>query len=136
MFSMPAIRFHHQCVFQIADHLPCAVPVDVRLKDGSFMRMDWLGMICEHAAEAIPGLGYAKIRAHEVTPESGLFPQGWRRLESEEYVLGWRVERVTAGRTVVQGVYGVVDDDLWPIVIGQRGRVRSSPRLKVVKRAG
>ena len=73
---------------------------------------------------------------YEVTPESGLFPQGWRRLENEEYVLGWRVERVTAGRTLEQAVYGVVDDDLWPIVIGQRGRVRSSPRLKVVKRAG
>lgn len=82
--STPAIHFHHQCVFQIADHLPCAVPVDVRMKDGSFIRMDWLGMICEHAAaEAIPGLGYAKIRAHEVTPESGLFPQGWRRIENE-----------------------------------------------------
>lgn len=133
---MPAVRFYHQCVFQIADHLPCAVPVDVRLKDGSFMRMDWLGMICEHAADVVPGLGFVKIRAHEVTPESGLFPQGWRRLENEEYVLGWRVERVTSGRNVVQGVYGVVDDDLWPIVVGQRGRMRGSPRLKVVKRAG
>lgn len=44
-------------------------------------------------------------------------------------MLGWRIERVTAGRTLVQEVYGVVNADLWPIVIGQRAR------LKVVKRA-
>lgn len=130
---MPAIRFLNQCVFQIADAGPCPVPVDVRMRDGNFTRLHWLGMICEHAAEHLPGLGYAKVKAAEVTCESGLFPKGWVKLEKNEYVLAWRCEFAAGGKTVRQGVYGVVDKNLWPIIVGTKGRRYGGSALTLVK---
>lgn len=103
--------------------------MDVRLRGGEFTQMLWLGMICEGAAEMLPGKGYAKIRAREVTDGDGLSHCEWRKVEEQrgEYVLGWR--SVTFGGEV--GVYGVVDRLGWPIIVGTHGR-KASPKLVLV----
>ena len=124
---MPAIRIFHQCVYRVVDHLPNAsAVVDVRLRDGGYQRLPWLGMICEHAAERLPGVGYVKIRAIEVTAGDGIARCEWRQVADGQHVLGWRVETLSG-----QAVYGVVDSSLWPIIIGDRGR-KGAPRLKLV----
>ena len=98
--------------------------------------MKWLGMICEHAAEKLPGLGYVKIKVHEVSPDTDPFPKNWRRLEPAEYVLGWRVQTIGSDRSSDQAVYGIVDDNLWPVVVGTRGRKGAPRALKIVKKTG
>ncbi len=85
-----------------------------------------MGVICEAAAERVPGISRVKIRAHEVTDGDGLGKCEWRRLEKGEHVLGWRCFLADGN----QGVYGIVDKDLWPIIVGEQRR-RSTPRLKV-----
>lgn len=124
---MPAIRYYHQCVFAVADHLPGGKPVEVKMRDGTYMRLDWLGMICEAAAERLPGLGYGKIRAHEVTDGDGLVKCDWRRLKEGEHVLGWRC----LAHNGSESVYGVVDNQGWPVVIGKHGR-KGAPKLQLV----
>lgn len=42
------------------------------------------------------------------------------KLEKNEYVLAWRSEYAGGGKTVRQGVYGVVDKNLWPIIMAVR----------------
>ena len=123
---MPAIRYYHQCTFAVVDHSPSSRWVEVRKRDGSFERLPWLGMICEHAAEILPGLGYAKIRAHEVTNGDGIAGCTWHKLTEGQYVLGWR-SQLHEGT----GVYGVVDRNLVPIIIGTHGR-KGSPKLKLI----
>ncbi len=130
---MPAIRFLNQCVFQIADSGPCPAPVDVRMRDRSFTRLHWLEMICEYAAEQLPGLDYAKVKTAEVTSESDLFPKGWVNLEKNEYVLGWRCKFAAGGKNFQQGVYGILDKNLWPIIVGSKGRRYGESALTQVK---
>lgn len=72
-------------------------------------------------------MGYAKIKAHEVTDGDGLMKCEWRRLITGEHVLGWRCHSQD-GKTCI---YGVVDLRSWPIVIGQNGR-KGEPRLAIV----
>lgn len=126
IYSMPAIRYFHQSVFLVADCTPAPKPVDVRQVSGSFSRVRWLGMICEAAAERLPGTGYAKVRAHEVTSGDGIGKCEWRRLGANEFVLGWSCY---SGDGDI-GVYGVVDTDCWPIIVGTN-YLRRKPRLKV-----
>lgn len=121
---MPAIRYYHQCIFSVASATPSPRPVDVRQRDGTYVRLPWLGMICEAAADTLPGLGRVKILAHDVTSGDGIGACEWRGLESGEHVLGWRCY-LSDGN---QGVYGVVDKTLWPIIISDQRR-RSVPRL-------
>lgn len=81
-------------------------------------------MICEAAVETLPGLGRVKILASEVTNGDGLGGCEWCGLEKGEHVLGWRCFTSDGN----QGVYGVVDKNLWPIIIGEQRR-RSTPKL-------
>ena len=125
---MPAIRYYFQCNFALADHIPGGHPVDVLCRDGSYTRLDWLGMICEAALERLPGLGRVKLRAYAVTSGDGISKCDWYHLAKGEYVLGWRCATRHG-----QGVYGVLDRELWPIVVGGEGRGRRGiPILKVV----
>lgn len=123
---MPAIRYYHQCTFAIVDHHSSGRMVEVRQRDGTFARLPWLGMICETAAERLPGMGYAKIRAHEITDGDGIAGCTWCRLKEGQYVLGWRSQ---TSDTI--GVYGVIDRELMPIIIGTHGR-KGSPKLKLI----
>lgn len=123
---MPAIRYHYQAVFAVADHMPSSKPVEARLRSGSFARLRWQGMICEAAAEMVPGLGFVKVRAHEVTDGDGIAICEWRRLSKGEYVMGWRC-MISTGE---EAVYGIVDKEGWPIVVGENGR-KGVPRLKI-----
>lgn len=85
-----------------------------------------MGMICEHAAQTLPGLGFAKIRAHEVTDGDGIGVCHWLALKKGEYVYGWLV-RLKSGI----GVYAIVDSNLVPIIIGDHGR-KGAPKLKLI----
>jgi hypothetical protein len=127
---MPAIRHFHQCVFVVNDHMPSQCPVEVRQRDGTFVRLHWLGMLCEPATEILPGLGFVKIKAHEITEGDGIAKCSWYRLQEGEYVLGWRCHRGDSA-SQGQGVYGVVDKNGCPIVVGKQGR-KGAPTLRVV----
>lgn len=125
---MPAIRYHQHAVSRVCDHQASDRLVEVRQKDGSFALLHWMGMICEPAAKILPGLGYAKIRAHEVTDDDGIACCRWYKLLEGQYVLGWRCY---SSGYIGQGVYGIVDRNGCPIVIGNFGR-KGAPKLQVI----
>ena len=127
---MPAIRFYCQCVYQVADYRPSSKAVEVRARDGQYVTLPWFGMICEPAARLLPGLGYAKIRAVEITDGDGVSLCRWRRLQAGEHVLGWR----SLAHSTQPGIYGVVDRDGWPLVVGDRGR-KGAPTLVLLQGA-
>ena len=126
---MPAIRYQYQCLLRTVDNTGGKDPVEVRLKSGDYKRIKWLGMVCESATDMIHGLGFVKIKAFEVTNGDGVNKCEWRRLLDSEHVQGWRCETNNGA----EGVYGVIDRNGWPIIVGTHGR-KAAPRLKVVNR--
>lgn len=122
---MPAIRYRHNGSFRIVNHVQ--QPHDliaVRLKDGKFEFVPWHGFICTHATKHIAGKK-AKIAAQEVTREDGLWRCTWQHVSKEQHVFGWLIERYTEERMIV-GIYGVVGDDGWPIIIDKE----PAPKIK------
>lgn len=120
---MPAIRY-------VSSNIGCVVGpvrnrgdgwVDIRLQDGKFKRLPWLGFICEAGLRFIPDGAFAKMEAIEVTVDDGSYGSQWNRLEPNQFVLCWRVIHSNLGSST-WGIYGIVDSTGYPIVKTDRER--------------
>lgn len=131
---MPAIRYNFGAVTPLATANPGEAEhaVEVASRGGEPRCVRWMGFVCLAGTHYMEGrLG--KIFAFEVTNGEGRYAKegDWRKVRKDERVLGWIVA-YPAGESGF-GVYGIVDQDGWPIVI--RDKLPPGPRPKAeVKR--
>lgn len=114
---MPAIRYRKNGSFSTVSHIASSPKdlVNVLLKNGEPQFVEWLGFICIHAKNHIIGRN-AKIIGNEVSHDDGGLGSIWHLVRDDEFILGWMVERFKKDR-MMPGVYGVVGNDSWPIVL-------------------
>lgn len=131
VISMPAIRFLYNGIFALATMPPDNNHwVEVRMHNGKPKRFEFLGLICKAGINSMPDGGYVKIIAVEVTNGDGQTYGEWRKVGHKEVVLGFRVLHKLRGQAS-WGIYGVVGNDGWPIVIEDKSY--KDPEIKKAK---
>ncbi|HEY6527124.1 MAG TPA: hypothetical protein VIZ65_00400 [Cellvibrionaceae bacterium] len=110
---MPGIKYQVGGGWQIIQ--PGSNRAEIRLIDGSWQSVDFLGFICQHALSVLVGGKYAKINVR-ATVSGDVYPTCiWKWHPLGSYGLGWRAT-VLSGKTEHVGVYAIVDDAGWPII--------------------
>lgn len=92
--------------------------------------VDWMGFMCLAGTHHMEGK-IGKIFAFEVTNGPGKYAgQGdWRPVRRDERVMGWIVS--CRGADSKFGVYGIVDQDGWPIIIKDKLPPGPKPKAEV-----
>lgn len=112
---MPAIRFRYNNVCAVVVNEEPDGVVEVRMRDGDFTRITWLGFVCEPGVKFIAGARPGKIIAADVTNTCGRLAD-WRGVRRDQYVRGLIVQLTCTYKKY--GAYAVVDRDGWPVVMG------------------
>lgn len=132
---MPAIRYVSGVSVRINHCSALGDWCDAFLKDGSIQPMRWFGFICRHATELIPGKA-VKLSAMAISNGDGGLDSEWKILKSEEAAIGWLCEVDIKARSIT-GIYGIVDDEGWPLVTGHErdySPKRKAPVIKIATR--
>lgn len=100
------------------------------MHNGKLERFEFMGLICRAGINLMPDGAYAKMMAVEVTNGDGRTYGEWRSVEQNQVVLAWRVLHKARGHAS-WGVYGVVDNQGWPIVVEDKSY--KDPEIKKAK---
>lgn len=123
IYSMPALKISNRFGLTHILPIPCGQKVPVRQKSGKVADVDFAGFICQKGATVFPWAKFVKIMAAGALKNnsSGYRDDDTRYLSSDrgEYVVGLMMERPPGSGKVGVCVYGVLDDDGWPMVRGQ-----------------
>lgn len=129
---MPAIRYNFGAITPLATSNPgdSEHPIEVSGRGGEPRCVRWMGFICLTGTHYIEGKT-GKIFAFEVTNGPGQYAgQGdWRPVRKDERVLGWIVSYSKSDSRF--GVYGIVDQDGWPIIIKDKLPPGPKPKAEV-----